>query len=1331
VKLQWQRHLVPLCLALALLLSGPSAWGQASTTSIYGEITDPQGAAVVGAKVTITHVATGVARTAETDSTGRYQFLALQPGKYNLKVEMSGFRTAVRENIELLVNTQTKLNISLVLGQITETVLVTEAAAALNTTNASVGSALSYSHISSLPLEGRNVAQLLSLQTGATFLPTEDMRSGSISGARSDQSTITLDGVDLNDPQSQTEAYKGALRISQEALQEFRVTTANADGSQGRSSGGQVSMISRSGSNEFHGGFFWYLRRTGTSSNEYFNKLRQIDDSQPNKPPRLDKNLFGGNFGGPIMRDRIFIYGSFEGNRQNYETSVTRSVPSQTLRDGILIYPCRNVGVNPACPTASTTVTGLSGATYTIPAGFYGASPAEMAAIDPQGIGPNLAGMAYFQNYPLPNAPGRDGRTVGGIFFGNIMGYAFGAPLRRAEYSLDVRADFKLDAAGNHTLFWKAILQDDFDATSPQFQNQPPNTTTLTNPKLSIIGLNSVLTPRLVNTFRYGYTFYKRENAGLQRQPVSSFRFLDTATGFTSTNKRVFQTHNLVDDVIWTYGAHNLQFGTNIRFTRLPRFTNAGAFHSAIANGSWVTGIGRTYEPGRGTCNTPGCTAIPGVSTGARAVWADTWMVYLGILSQINANFNFLRDGFRQPQGEFINRRYASNEFEFYAQDVWRWKSNLTITYGVRWALFSPPWETAGNQVAPTPSFSDFFDARYQAMLAGQPSNSVARTSFVLAGPANDRVGFYEWDLNNFSPRISVAWTPRSEWGLLDWLTGSGKMVVRAGYSLVYDRIGQALATTFDAGGSFGLAYRLTSPFGSCGEAVGSAGAPTACARFTGINTLPAHPLIDIPPPGTFPATPDFGLFAITTSIDDNLRTPYSHVLNLSVGRELPFNTAVEVGYVGRVGRKLLTKRDLAMPLDIVIGGRSYFQAASALAIAAETGDPTGFGVGLSPTQVATDPFWENLYPGMIGNPICDVYGLGAAAYTTATMAIYDLYLCVAPDYTTALQFIDQGQSPVDPVGLCQAFGSCSRFGAYTFFSDQWSSLAGQSSLGSSDYHSMQITVRKKMSHGLQFDFNYTWSHSIDLTSDVERGSNFGGFFAGGYSEFLVNSWNPRTNRGNSTFDIRHQINLNYVYELPIGRNKWIGKDMSTAMDHVLGGWSLNGVMRWTSGLPFSVINCRSCWPTNWNLQGNAGLFGPAPATGRFKDVFTSRVTRYPGVFPVVSAGGFGTNVSNPANPVSFFRRSRPGEVGLRNNFRGDGYYNWDMGVHKIFNVTERVKVQFRWEVFNVFNTVRFNTASLSLTPDLVSSFGRYGSTYATCDGAAGRCMQFAFRVEF
>jgi hypothetical protein len=1326
-------------LLLALFLYTGTAWGQAGTTAVFGEVTDPQGAAVVGAKVTLTNPATGISRTDDTDGTGRYQFLGLPPGIYNLKVEMQGFRTAVREKIELLVNTQTKLNITLELGAITETVQVTEAASVLNTTNASIGNVINNTQVQNIPIEARNVAYLLSLQTGATFLPTGDMRSGAISGARSDQSNITLDGIDLNDPQGQQGAYQGAYRISQETLQEFRVTTSSFDATTGRSSSAQVTLVSKSGSNEYHGGVFWYHRNTATSSNEYFNKLSQGANGQPNKPPKLNKHLFGGSAGGPIVKDRVFVFGSFEGNRQKFETFSTRAVPSATLRDGILIYQCAT-GPGPdgvvgtaddiPCPTVNTTVTGLSGTTYTIPAGFFGVSPAQFAAIDPiqlgplNGIvpaGPNAAAIAYFQQFPLPNRPGRDGRTVGGITFGNIMEYGFKAPLENIQYNYDIKFDFKLDPQGNHSVFWRAGLQDDSYGGEPQFPGQPPATLSLLNPKVSVIGYTAVLNPHLVNTFRYGYVFYKSENAGQQTFSASTFRFLSTFTPLTSTNARYFQTHNLVDDVSWTRGSHTFQFGTNIRFSRLPRFTNGISFHQAIANGSWVTGVGRRFMPGRSTCTTPGCFAVPAVLSANAASWADTSIVLWGILTQGNARYNYRTDGSILAEGAPVHRRYASNEFEFYAQDTWRFKSNLTFTYGVRWSVYSPPWETGGQQVAPRPGFGEWFELRRQAMLAGRGSNSVQRISFDLAGPVNGGKGFYDWDLNNFSPRASVAWTPRFSDGVLGWITGNGKMVLRGGYSLIFDRIGQALATSFDSGGSFGMSTQLTSPFGGCDE-----GYSNPCPRFTAFNQVPGPPLIQPAPPGGFPATPPFGLFAITNSIDDSNVTPYAHSVNFTIGRELPWNLSFEASYVGRFGRKLLTRRDLSMPLDIVINGRSYFQAASALAAYAEQGDPIGFSVGAHPTSVATDPFWENLYPGMIGNPICDVYGLGAAAYTTATMAVYDAYLCFAPDYTTTLQFLDQGASPSDPVGLCTAFGSCSRLGPYTFFSDQYSALAGQSTIGRANYNAFQLTVRKRMSNGLQFDFNYTLAKSLDMTSEVERGANFGDFFGGGYSEFLVNSWQPELNYSHSTFDVRHQINLNWIYELPFGRNRWLGKDVPGWADQIIGNWSVSGLMRWTSGFPFNVINCRSCWPTNWNLQGNASLFGTSfPETTRTKNAIGGLPS------PFVGPSSPVTTLNDPNNPVSFFRRSRPGEIGFRNVLRGDGYYNWDLGVLKTFPITERWKLKFRWEIFNAWNTVRFNTGNISATPDLVSSFGRYNSTLATCDGSAGRCMQFALRLEF
>ncbi|HVH72811.1 MAG TPA: hypothetical protein VNB49_17115, partial [Candidatus Dormibacteraeota bacterium] len=468
---------------------------------------------------------------------------------------------------------------------------------------------------------------------------------------------------------------------------------------------------------------------------------------------------------------------------------------------------------------------------------------------------------------------------------------------------------------------------------------------------------------------------------------------------------------------------------------------------------------------------------------------------------------------------------------------------------------------------------------------------------------------------------------------------------------------------------------------------------------------------------------------AITSAIDDTLKTPYAHMFDFVIGRELPGNVTVEAAYVGRYGKRLLTKWDLSMPVNLVDPGSKmdYFTGASKLAALAEVGDPTGFGVGTNPKNVTPIPYWQNLYPGMAGHPICDVYGFNSPKLpngnpnpnydpnfwpnATATQAVYDTYLCFAPDYTTALEFLDQGG------GLCDALGSCSRFGPYAYFQDQFASLAGQSSVGWSYYDSLQLTARKRMSKGLQFQLNYTYSHSLDLTSDVERGGAFGSFFDGGYSEFVVNSWNLHSAYGNSSYDLRHQVNANWVYELPFGHGRWLAKNAPSVLNQVIGGWDFSGLWRWTSGFPFSVINCRSCWPTNWNLQGNASLFGAAPALGTTRNA--------PGLKGLPSPFPQGNGA------VTAFRRDRPGEVGFRNQFRGDGFFTIDTALRKTWSITEGSRLTFSWDVFNLTNTPKFDTGSITALPDISSSFGRYNSTLATCDGAAGRCMQFGLRLSF
>ena len=331
------------CVVVVPLLAR-AAYAQTGTAALVGEVTDSQKQVIPGATVTATHVATAASKVTVTDERGSFRLSNMQPGMYTLKVELAGFKTAIVDQVSLQVDSVSRETIVLEVGGISETVSVVSETTHLNTTDASVGNVMSREQIRSLPVEAQNVVHLLSLQPGAIFIPTSnpatvDPRYGSVAGARADQQSVTLDGIDVNDPQMST-AYTSAIRMTQEALQEFRVSTSNYNAEMGRSSGPQVSLITRSGTNQFDGSGYWTFRRTATSTNEYFLELSQKAAGQESKAPKLDKDIFGGSFGGPIQRNKLFFFANVESLKEQSEAPVVRNVPSNSMRDGVLMYQC-------------------------------------------------------------------------------------------------------------------------------------------------------------------------------------------------------------------------------------------------------------------------------------------------------------------------------------------------------------------------------------------------------------------------------------------------------------------------------------------------------------------------------------------------------------------------------------------------------------------------------------------------------------------------------------------------------------------------------------------------------------------------------------------------------------------------------------------------------------------------------------------------------------------------------------------------------------------------------------------------------------------------------
>ena len=1293
-------------LAVSILVSAQSA-----TTSLRGTVYDSKGAVVSGAAVTIANNQTGFSHSAKTDSQGEYQFVQLPPATYVVTVAATGFATLKEEGVRLMVSTPATLNFTVVVQGQTVTVEVAGTAPLVNTTDATLGHAFGTEKLENLPFEGRDPVGVLSLQPGVVFIgelrqinQDIDSRGGSVNCARSDQTNVTLDGVDNND-QLLGLAFQGAVRSTLDSLQEFRVTTSNSNADAGRSSGAQVSLVTKSGTNHFHGSAYEYNRSNIGEANDWFIQHTELQSGLPNVPPHLVRNTFGATVGGPIFKDRVFFFAAYEGQRTHESQPVTRIVPSANLRQGIVSYlsggsvvtlqPSDLALMDPNCSTEP----GFTGGTC------------------PLGPGPNPAVMAIFQQYPMPNTD-----SVGDGL--NYRGFTFSSPFPEKLDTYIAKLDFNLTQNGNHRVFLRGGLNNNHRAVrsesvsqtgdaGQEFPGLPTNLVGVNNSKSLIAGYTAMLRNNLVNNFRYGFIRQGTGGTGLKNQPFVHFRGLDNIQGFDTSVTTHVPVHNFVDDVNWTKGKHNLQFGGNYRRIDNIRSSDSTSFFTASTNVSWLD---NAKIANSGSSLDPAAFGFPAVDNSFSSSYDSPVAALVGIVTEVDANYNLNKTLSVLPGGAFVPRHFRANEFELYGQDAWRVTPNFTLTFGARYTLLQPPYETTGTQVAPSVSLHDWFNKRGQAMLAGQTYAPVVQ--FNLSGQANGKQPYWAWDYKDIAPRIAFAWSPSSDRGILRKLFGgAGKTSIRGGYGIYYDHFGEGITNTFDRNGSFGLSTAISNS-----AAVQDV---DTSARFSDLFTIPTQSaqttsdcpvspcsIVAPPPTGTFPVTPPTTAFAITWGLDDKLKTPYSHVIDFSITRELPHGFVVEASYVGRMAHRLLQEEDLAMPLDIVdpASKMDYFGAATALTKAANAGTDIN--------SLAAIPYWEHLFPAAAGNLGFGPPG-GTATHNnagcapgvnfnatnyTATQAMYDMYSCFAGNETTGLFVADLLCLPA----CAQLAGQPAGGQPFNFFDNQWSSLYAWRSVGNSVYHAAQFSLRHVMTHGLQFDLNYTFSKSIDVGSNAERINQFENF---GFASQIINSWSPNQLRAVSDFDARHQINANWVYELPFGNGKAYASGMSRWANAIVGGWQFSGLTRWSSGLPFTVGPGLGFWATNWELTSSAVLNGPRPKTGAFI------VNGQPNVF------------KDPATAIQAFRFAYPGESGQRNELRGPGIFGLDIGLGKSWKITESQALKFTWEVFNATNSVRFDAAGSAGNNDNISNSTSFGNYILTL--SQKRVMQFSLRYSF
>lgn len=824
---------------LGLVLSSTVCWGQA-TTSVRGTVTDPQGNVVVGANVVLANAESKRERTTKTGPQGEYQFLLIPPGTYTLIVTAPGFIRYEQKDLALLVNTPATVNVQLTVGAATEVVTVTSEAPALDLVDASIGNSFEERQVEQIPLEGRNVPDLLSLQAGVAYTGNriadkdQDTRNGSVNGARSDQSNVTLDGVDVND-QSNGYAFTSVLPVTQDSVQEFRVTTTNYGADQGQGSGAQVALVTKSGTNAFHGSAYEYLRNTITSANDYLVKQSELNIGLPNKPLQLNRNIFGATVGGPLQKDRLFFFTNYEGTREREQQRAERVIPTPSLCQGIFRY----VNVN-----GGTTVM----------------NPTDLLNLDPRhfGIDPAMLDLKNHTGYLdrtfcTGNTVTNDPAAGDGL---NYAGYVFRAPTSLDNDVAIARLDYRITGDGRHTLFLRAAGQDLRNPGAPFLPGDAPEETTADHSKGLVVGYIAVLSPSITNSFHWGFTRQSFGIVGNTDQQWNEFLGLDQ--GITYSHNFQVPLHNLLDDLSWTKGTHTFQFGGAIGIARDPRTSYLHSNTIALGTTNWTSPIG--FADTSSTLDPTNVKAHPLVNAPEPVTptqYDRPLLALYGMISDVVANYNFDRNGNLQPQGAPVNRNYGLDWYEFYGQDTWRIKSNLTLTYGLRWSFFPPPWETNGLQTAPTYGLGTQFNQNVRNMVQGLGYTSQPPLEFTLGGPVNNGPGLYPFEKTDWSPRVSIAYSPRPESSLLRTIFGDNdETVIRAGFSRVYDRAGFALLNSFDQIGAAGLSTTLQNA--CCTVGVTSA---EDLPRITGINTIPINNLNGVPflqpaPMGGFPQTP-------------------------------------------------------------------------------------------------------------------------------------------------------------------------------------------------------------------------------------------------------------------------------------------------------------------------------------------------------------------------------------------------------------------------------------------------------------------------------------------
>jgi Carboxypeptidase regulatory-like domain len=1299
---------------LALASVTPFAHAQSTGGRIRGTVTDPSGGAVVGATVTLLNEATHATRDVQTGANGEYIFLEVPVGSYEIDVSSQGFKQYARKGIPLNLNEVVSVDVVLQVGGSTEKVEVTGAPPVVDTSSTQLGAVMNSVAVSELPLNLRNTYALLQLQPGVSsqfgssdtvFFGADNPGVVSVNGGRGRANNYMVNGGDGND----LFVNLPAIQPSPDAIDEFRVLTNTFDAEYGRNSGSVVNVVTKSGTNQVHGSFYEYFRNTVLDANTFFNNAAGV------AVPDFKQNQFGGTLGGPVRKDRTFLFGSYEGRR------IRQGIPS-----GTVFLPTASEisgdfsGGGAASPFSGTLTNPLVANILENRSGCNSAlTPAGQTALSAAAAGTPQVYSSIFANNQIPTqcfdpvAVNLFQQFVQPVDT-NPTGLAATAPDKKDRGDqATVRFDHKISANQEFSAYY---YFDDDSRLEPFafFQAAGAN----------VPGFGSLFATRIqqwnmshtwtvgatsVNEFRFNYF---RESQETNNHPGRIHPVTSSCTGAAASF-----CFNGTPDTPTAYTNAGITLSPSLGIT--PNLSGREGVPFISVSGGFIIGNNSEGE-------------LP--QTGNTFQWADNYTkvvrshtVKFGgdvrrqhfdqfLYFDVNGSFGFspggpndlgfsdlypnyflgLPNSFGQGSAQLENVR--SSAVYLFAQDSWKLKANLTLNYGLRWELDTPQYDTGNRLQTFRPGQADTL---YPCVIGSNgsaltgypvgtdcsptgPGASVFPLGEVIPGDKGIQRGMTSTYYKAFAPRIGLAWSPAAKQGFLAKVFGGpGKSSIRMGYGIFYNPIEQLVLEQFSAEPPFGGSTFVSSPLLQTPYVLQSGS--TIPNPFNGVLS---------PKVGTPVDWSVFRPILLFGEFQPHLRTQYADQYNLTFQRQLTERMRLQIGYVGTQAHRLLASHDL-----------NFGNAATCLALqqisafyAPSNGNPNPNADTPLSSALACAPFSEDtqfvipttttldngqtvatiIPPGVTlplpYGPVPSVSG-GANGTTVASIAPNGINLVGLRRFS----------SP-----LCQPLlGTAANSGCPPDGTPVFSNIFAENTIGNSSYNALQISLEQAFSHGLQFTAAYTFSKSLDNASSFEE---------------LLNPINPRLSRSLSLFNATHRFVFSPYWVLPIPKyDGFRGK--------LFDGWGASAIVTYQSGFPVRILD-----GNDQELMGSFFFLpvGEPDRTGPFQTFNGRKVQSFNGV----SANYF-------FNPNSFADPNL-GQFGnaSRTICCGPAISNTDMSILKRTRINERWDTEFRAEFFNAWNHTQF------LNPD--GNFSDLGSTFGVVTNTRDpRVIQFALKFLF